>query len=524
MNSILVVDDEPLQRNILKTILSGEGYETYSASSASEALKLVKSYNPDVVLTDLKMDGMDGIELLDKLRQGKTMPAVIIMTAFGTVNSAVDAMKKGAFDYLTKPLDKDVVVLTVRRAMERMDLVKKNLELQQALYDKFKLEGIIGNSPEMREVINIVKKVAQSSATVLILGESGTGKELIARAIHYNSLRDTKPFTAINCAAIPETLLESELFGYEPGAFTGAAGRKHGLFEASNQGTVFLDEIGDLPLLTQSKILRVLQEKEVRRLGGRESIKVDVRIIAATNKDLEAAMKDNSFREDLFYRLKVVTINLPPLRQRTGDIPELVRLFLARYNKEFGKRIKRIDQKALEALSKYHWPGNIRQLESVIEKAVLMCESETIMMADIRSELIRELPENRFRIDIPDEGLNFDALEQALLKKAMEKADNVAAKAARLLKMSYYTFYNRWEKLSLESGDENTVGGFSFIFPETGIDFNRFEREMFKKAMIKANHVQAKAARLLGMSYKTFYNRWEKYQQDESFYNNGQNL
>ena len=516
MGAILVVDDEPLQRNILKTILSGEGYETYSASSAEEAIKLVKSFKPDVVLTDLKMDGMDGIDLLDKLKQGKTMPAVIIMTAFGSVSSAVDAMKKGAFDYLTKPLDKDVVVLTVKRAMEMMNLLKENLELQQALYDKFKIDGIIGSSQEMRDVLNIVRKVAQSSATVLILGESGTGKELIARAIHYNSLRNTRPFTAINCAAIPETLLESELFGYEPGAFTGAIGRKNGLFEASNQGTVFLDEIGDLPLMTQSKILRVLQEKEVRRLGGRESIKVDVRIIAATNKDLEAAMKDNTFREDLYYRLKVVTINLPPLRQRTGDIPELARFFLARYNNEFGKRIQEIDQTALEALSGYHWPGNIRQLESVIEKAVLMCESNRIGLQDIRSELLTASPQPVFSIDIPDRGLDFDALEKALLRKAMAKADNVAAKAARLLKMSYYTFYNRWEKASLEADSEKSGGGLDFIFPDAGIDFDQFEKDLFKKAMVKGNNVQAKAARLLGMSYKTFYNRWEKYQQDES--------
>ncbi len=515
MNVILVVDDEPLQRNILKTILSEEGYETYAASSGEEALKLVKSYNPDVVLTDLKMDGMDGIGLLHKLSQGKTMPAVIIMTAFGTVSSAVDAMKKGAFDYLTKPLDKDVVVLTVRRALERMELLKKNIELQQALYNKFRIDGIIGQSEEMKEVVNIVRKVAHSPATVLILGESGTGKELIARAIHYNSPRSTKPFTAINCAAIPETLLESELFGYEPGAFTGAGSRKIGLFEASNQGTVFLDEIGDLPPLTQSKILRVLQEKEVRRLGGREAIKVDVRIISATNRDLEAAMKENKFREDLFYRLKVVTINLPPLRKRSEDIPELACFFLIRYNGEFGKRIQRIGDEAMGALSAYHWPGNIRQLESVIEKAVLMCESDTITPEDVKGELLLPPSRQTFSMDIPEGGLDFDALEKSILIKAMEKSDHVAARAARLLSMSYYTFYNRWEKLNLASEDGRKQPEFDFEIPDSGINFDQFEKELFRKAMAKVNHVQAKAARLLGMSYKTFYNRWEKYQIEE---------
>ena len=515
MSVILVVDDEPLQRNILKTILSEEGYETYSASSGEEAIKLVKSYNPDIVLTDLKMEGMDGIELLNRLSRVKAMPAVIIMTAFGTVTSAVDAMKKGAFDYLTKPLDKDVVVLTVKRALERMELLKSNTELQQALYDKFRIDGIIGHSEEMKEVLNIVRKVAHSPATVLILGESGTGKELIARAIHYNSTRSTRHFTAINCAAIPETLLESELFGYEPGAFTGASSRKIGLFEASNQGTVFLDEIGDLPPLTQSKILRVLQEKEVRRLGGREAIKVDVRIIAATNRDLEAAMKENRFREDLFYRLKVVTIQLPPLRKRNGDIPELARFFLARYNGEFGKRIQRIDDEAMEALSAYHWPGNVRQLESVIEKAVLMCESDAIRLSDVRSELLTTPPKKDFGIEVPDQGLNLDELEEHLLRKAMQKADHVAAKAARLLGMSYKTFWYRWEKLSqgAEAGSLNSdhPPAFDFELPDDGINFEMLEKSLLKKAMLKSNFVAARAARLLCMSDKAFRLRWEKF-------------
>ena len=450
MSVVLVVDDELNQRNILKTILSEEGYETYVAASAEEALKILKSYNPEVVLSDLKMEGMDGIQLMEKIKSQDNPPEVVLMTAFGTIPSVVEAMNKGAYSYLEKPLDKDKVLLNVRHALEKTRLLKENQKLQKALYDKFSIEGIVGDSVAMKKVIDITRKVSHTPVTVLILGESGTGKELIARAIHYNSPRNSKPFTAINCAAIPENLLESELFGYEPGAFTGAMTRKIGLFEASNDGTMFLDEVGDLPPITQSKILRVLQEKEVRRIGGRDSIKVDVRIIAATNKDLEKEMKNARFREDLYYRLRVVTIEIPPLRERKEDIDQLVNYFLQRYNTEFGKRIKGVDEQAMKSLVEYHWPGNVRQVESVIERAVLMCESDTIRPQDIKSELRLSYHQSPFDIDVPEEGFVFEELEKELLKKAMEKANNVAAKAARLLGMSYKTFWYRWEKFGLE--------------------------------------------------------------------------
>lgn len=449
MAVILIVDDEPLQRDILKTILSSEGYETYTAASGNEALELITLYNPDIVLTDLKMEGMDGLALLERIKSYKEAPAVIMMTAFGTIELAVDAMKKGAFHFLTKPLNKDVVLVTIKQALERIELVKKTQELQQALCDRFSIDSIVGHSKAMGNVINLIRKVSTTPVTVLILGESGTGKELIARAIHYNSPRATKPFTAINCAAIPENLIESELFGYEPGAFTGATARKKGLFEATNGGTIFLDEIGDLPSLTQSKILRVLQEKEVRRIGGRDSIKVDVRIIAATNKDLEKEMREGRFREDLYYRLRVVTVELPPLRQRKEDIPELVEHFIDKYNREFGKRVKGIEDSAMKALTEYPWPGNVRQLESVIERAVLMCDSDIIKVEEIKTELRIPSASGLHDIEIPDEGLNFEELEKELLKKAMEKANNVATKAARLLGMSYKTFWYRWEKFGL---------------------------------------------------------------------------
>ena len=457
MAIILVIDDEPLQRDILKTILDDEGYEAHAAASGEEGQKVLKEIAPDVVLTDLKMEGMDGIEFIESLPEAPFQPPVIVMTAYGTISSAVEAIKKGAFDYLAKPLDKDVLLITVKRAVDRAELLKENLQLQKALFDKFKIEGIIGRSHKMVEAVEVMKKVCSSNVTVLILGESGTGKELAARAIHYHSPRKTRPFTAINCAAIPENLIESELFGYEPGAFTGAASRNIGLFEASNNGTLLLDEVGDLPPMTQSKILRVLQDKEIRRLGSRESIKVDVRIIAATNKDLEKEILNKNFREDLYYRLKVITIELPPLRERREDIPDLVTFFITKYNQEFGKRVKGIEEPALKALKEYHWPGNIRRLESVIERAVLMCESSHIGLNDIKSELRFLQGKDILDFDLPDEGINVDELEKDLLKKAMQKANGVATKAARLLGMSYKTFWYRWEKLNLHSPKKDTL-------------------------------------------------------------------
>ncbi len=457
MAVVLVVDDEPLQRDILKTILTDEGYETYTASSAEEGLRIVKEFKPDVVLTDLKMEGMDGIEFIECIPREPFEPSKIIMTAYGTISSAVEAIKIGAFDYLTKPLDKNTLLLTVRRAVERSALLRENLQLQKALYDRFRIEGIVGSSKKMKNAIEIMKKVSASSVTVLILGESGTGKELAARAMHYNSPRRTKPFTAVNCAAIPENLLESELFGHEPGAFTGATSRSIGLFEATDDGTILLDEVGDLPLVTQSKILRVLQDKEIRRIGGRESIKVDVRIISATNKDLEKELIKKSFREDLYYRLKVITIELPPLRERSEDIPELVNYFIKKYNQELGKRIKGIEEDAMKALIEYHWPGNIRQLESVVERAVLVSDNPFINLKDIKSELRFSQGRGIIDLDLPDEGINFEELEKELLRKAMLKANGVATKAAKLLGMSYKTFWYRWEKFNLQSPKKDTL-------------------------------------------------------------------
>lgn len=458
MSVILVVDDEPLQRDILKTILDSEGFETYTASSGKEALDITKRIHPDVVLTDLRMEGMDGIELLESIPKEPFEPSVIIITAHGTISSAVTAVKRGAFDYLTKPLDKESLLLTVRRGVERANLLKERLYLQNELFGKFKVEGIVGKSEKMKKVIEVVNKVAPSSATVLIRGESGTGKELIARAIHYNSPRKKKPFTPVNCAAIPENLFESELFGYEPGAFTGATSRREGLFEITNNGTLFLDEIGDLNPQMQSKLLRVIQDKEVRRIGGKESKKVDVRIIAATNKDLEKELAKGNFREDLYYRLKVVSIELPPLRERIEDIPLLTEFFINKYNREFGKRIRGIEDSAIKALCRYHWPGNIRELETVIERAILLNESGIITEREVRGELTSDVPliKDFETIDIPDSGIDLEEFEKELIKKALIKADGVATKAARLLGMNYKAFLYRVEKFNIKGSLKDT--------------------------------------------------------------------
>ncbi|MFH1147002.1 MAG: sigma-54 dependent transcriptional regulator [Pseudomonadota bacterium] len=457
MALIIVIDDEPLQRNILKTILEDEGYEVHAASSAEEGLALVGTLGPDVVVTDLKMTGMSGLDLLEVLPEGEIKPAVILVTAYGTISSAVEAMKKGAFDYLPKPLEKDATVLTVKKAVERMELLRENVRLRHALFGEFRTEGIIGNSTRMKKVMDVVRKVSPTPVTVLIHGESGTGKELIARAIHYNSPRKTGPFTAINCAAIPENLIESELFGYDPGAFTGATQRKMGLFEYTNRGTLFLDEIADLPLLTQAKILRVMQDKEIRRLGGKQSIKVDVRIIAATNKDLEEEVARGRYREDLYYRLKIVTVELPPLRERKEDTAVLAGFFLEKYNREFGKRVGAITEGAMKMLIDYHWPGNIRQLESIIERAVLMVDTDTIGADDIRSELRCPPQRGIAEFDVPDEGINFEELEKELIRKAMLRSNNVVARAARLLGMSYKTLWYRLEKFGINTSPKEEL-------------------------------------------------------------------
>ena len=450
---MLVVDDEKSQRDILTVILEGEGYRVETASSVPQAISLYRNHPADVVLTDLSMPERDGMSLLEELMKINEDVLVVLITAHGTVGSAVEAMKKGAFDYLTKPLDREDLLITVARAFDTVHLLTENRGLRQQLQDKFKIENIMGHHPLMQEVFRVIRKVAPSQTTVLVTGESGTGKELVARAIHSESTRKDRPFRALNCAAIPETLIESELFGHEKGAFTGAQARQIGLFETVDQGTLFLDEIGDLSLPLQAKLLSVLQEKEIRRIGGRDDIKVDVRVVAATNRKLNAAIKQGTFREDLFYRLNVVSVHLPPLRERTTDIPELVAHFLSKYAPTSGKSVNGVSNSALRVLMDYHWPGNVRELESVIERAVLLCESDHLEVEDFPAEVrSRSTLLERLDFDLPGEGFSLEEFERQLLEKAMARSNGVIAKAAKMLGLSYKTMQYRLEKFQLGRG------------------------------------------------------------------------
>ena len=450
---VLVVDDEKSQRDIMTMILEGEGYTVEAASSVTQALALFRSHQADLVLTDLSMPERDGLSLLEELVKLDPEALVILITAYGTIGSAVQAMKKGAADFLTKPVDREELLITITKAFEKIRLVRENRQLKQQLYEKFKVDNILGHHVLMQEVFRVIKKVAASQATVLITGESGTGKELVARALHAHSPRAERPFRALNCAAVPETLIESELFGHEKGSFTGAQARQVGLFEAVDGGTLFLDEIGDLGLPLQAKLLRVLQEKEIRRIGGREDIKVDVRVVAATNRKLAAAIKQGTFREDLFYRLNVVSVHLPPLRDRATDIPQLVEHFMKKYTVASGKAVKGVANAAVRLLIEYSWPGNVRELESVIERAVLLCESDCIDVEDLPPETrSRVTLLDRMDFDLPAEGFSLEEFERKLLETAMARSNGVIAKAAKMLGLTYKTMQYRLEKFQIGRG------------------------------------------------------------------------
>jgi DNA-binding NtrC family response regulator len=443
---VLVVDDERRQRDILQMILEAEGYETTAAGNGRQALQAAQAEAFDVVLTDLKMPDLNGIELLSEILKLQPAPLVVLMTAHGTIDSAVEAMRKGAFDYLTKPLEKDELLLVLRRAMERIHLVRENRMLREQLRDRFRIDNIVGAHGSMQDVFRVVRKVANSLSTVLIYGESGTGKELVARALHHESDRRSRPFYAVNVAALPESILEAELFGHEKGAFTGADMRKIGLFEQASGSTLFLDEVGDLKRDLQVKLLRALQEREILRVGGTERIRIDVRIVAATNQDLERAVREGRFREDLYYRLNVIPIVLPALKERRTDIPLLVDHFVAKYA---GDRPRSVSEDALKTLMAYDWPGNVRELESVIERALLLGEGEVIVPADLPATVRAGVSATRGAMDleIPDSGINLEALERSLIRKALDKAGGNVSRAARLLGLSRRTLQYRIEKI-----------------------------------------------------------------------------
>jgi two-component system, NtrC family, response regulator PilR len=448
--SILIVDDEKGQRDILSAILGKEGYRVLAVPGAREALEELGRAEFDLLLTDLKMQGMSGMELMERVLSESPSQCVVMMTAHGTIDSAVEAMKKGAFDYLEKPLERDDLILTLQRAFEHIMLLKENRVLHKKLAETRALPNMIGDHPKMLAVVRMINKIAPTSTTVLIYGESGTGKELVARAIHDGSPRKEKPFFAINCAAIPDSLMESELFGHEKGSFTGAGSREIGIFEAAEGGTVFLDEIGEMNIAMQAKLLRTIQEKEIRRVGGKLNIPVDVRIISATNKDLEQETKRGAFREDLFYRLNVIRITLPPLRERGNDIVTLANFFLRKYSASCGIPLKGIGKPALKILLEYSWPGNVRQLESVIERGVLMAESDYIQPEDLPGEVHNEgALAGKLPFEFPAQGISMDELERDLIIKAMQRADWVISKAAPLLGMSYKTLQYRLEKFGI---------------------------------------------------------------------------
>jgi len=451
IGSILIVDDEKGQRDILSVILNKEGYDIVDVPGVREALDQLDKREFDLILTDLKMQGQSGLDLLERVLADDPQQCVILMTAHGTVDSAVEAMKKGAFDYLEKPLERDNLILTLARAFERIGLVRENRVLQKRMEAIQTIPNMLGEHPKMREVFRVVAKIAATTSTVLIVGESGTGKELVARAIHDGSQRRDKPFMAINCAAIPDTLIESELFGHEKGSFTGANVREFGIFEAANGGTVFLDEIGEMNVAMQAKLLRAIQEKEIRRVGGKVNVPLDVRIVSATNKELEQEIRRGNFREDLFYRLNVIRINLPPLRERGSDVKTLAEFFMRKYSQASGIVVDGIAKAALKLLMNYTWPGNVRQLESVIERSVLMAESNYIEPDDLPAEITAASAlAGGIPFDLPPEGIAFEELEKGLIVKAMERADWVIGKAAPLLGMSYKTLQYRLEKFDIE--------------------------------------------------------------------------
>lgn len=450
--NILLVEDDNNQRGIIKTILTKEGFFVEDVDCGKKAIEQIKNGSFDLVVTDLRLPDIDGTEVVKEVKRVDKTCHVIIITAYGSIPSAIEATKLGAFYYLEKPFEKDQLLIVINNAMNQVKLLKDNIMLKDQLHGRFSLDNIVGIHGRMEELFKIVKKVAPTNSTVLIYGESGTGKELFAKSIHYNSPRKNKPFFAINCAAIPETLLESELFGYEKGAFTGALTRHAGLFEQANGSSLFLDEIGDLTLNTQAKLLRALQEREVRRIGGKENIKLDVRIITATNKRLEEEIAKGRFREDLYYRLNVIAFSIPPLRERTADIPLLVEHFLKKLNENHEGK-KGISNDALQLLMKYSWPGNVRQLESVIERTYIMCEEDIMDIEHMPEEVRQESGKNLSKhFEIPDEGLNFEEIEREFIKKAVIKAEGKISLAAKLLNMSYDKLWFKVKKMK-EKGD-----------------------------------------------------------------------
>ena len=455
METILVVEDKESMAQMLKDTLESEGYEVISAKTGTEGLKYLRESGIDLVLTDLKLPEKDGIEILRTSKEENQLMPVIVMTAFGSVETAVQAMKEGAFDFITKPFDIDHLLMLIKRALETQRVFTENILLREEFASKLGLPKIVGKSAGITEVAQLVQKAARTKTTVLLLGESGTGKELFARAVHNLSHRRDYPFVPINCAAIPKNLLESELFGHEKGSFTGADAKKLGKFELADRGTIFLDEVGDMDLTLQSKLLRAIQESEIERIGGMKTVKVDVRIVAASNRDLEKAVEDKGFREDLYYRLNVFPIQIPPLRERREDIPLLAEYFISRYCLELKTTQKDISKDALNILMNYRWKGNVRELENTLERAIILCDGDIITPEHIVLTQ-RPVPDSaeQWQLEGPLEDVAKRALriaETQRIVEALRKTRGNKSKAAEILRVSYKTLLTKIKEYGIES-------------------------------------------------------------------------
>ena len=458
---ILVVDDEKGMREFLKIMLEKSGASVDSSESGEDAVRKIEQKSYDLVICDLKMPRVSGLEVLRRSKEVNPEAPVIMITAFGSAESAVEAMKLGAYDYITKPFKVDEMEFVINKALEKARLLEENIQLKKELKSRYGFHQLIGFSEPMRKIYELIRQVSATKSNVLISGESGTGKELVAKAIHYNSGRRSNPFVIVNCASIPETLLESEMFGHTRGAFTGAYQAKRGMFELADQGTIFLDEIADMPLSLQAKLLRVIEDQSFRRVGGEEEIKVDVRILAATNRDIEKESKEGKFRDDLYYRLNVIRVHIPSLRERKEDIPILATHFLEKYAAELQKPIKKISIEAEQALLRYNWPGNVRELENVIERAVSLEKCEVVLPESLPDKVKSpgQPAQSLAGIEIPSQGIDMERalldLERRMIKEALVQSHGVKTKAAELLGLSFRSFRYRVSKLGLDPGDDD---------------------------------------------------------------------
>ncbi len=530
MKKVLIVDDDPQTCWLLSQILEKEGYEVIIALSGQEALEKLKKDRPDIVFLDVKMPDVDGMETLKLIKQENNAPIVIMITAFQSVGDAVSCMKLGAYDYLSKPFNNEEIKIIIGKALREKALIEEVNDLRTQLKRGWDFDNIVTTSPKMINIFDQIKKVAPTDIAVLLIGESGTGKELLARAIHYNSQRREGPFIPVDCASLPDTLVESELFGYEKGAFTGANRKKEGRFELAHQGTLFLDEIGNLEPSTQTKLLRAIEEKEIQTLGGKKSTRVDIRLVAATNIDLELAVMEGRFREDLYYRINQFKVILPSLRERESDILLLTRHFLREFNAKNGNGVKELSKEAIELLFRYPWPGNVRELKSAVQSAAVLADK--IILPKHLPSNIKEFNENSqayINLKLPLEkslkevkDLALQQTEKALIEHILKATNYNKAKSAKLLGVDYKTLYNKVKKYDINIGVQDRAE-----IPDVFMDLDlkageslkeashksvqRVEEALILKALKETNYNKAKSAKLLGVDYKTLYNKVRQY-------------